>query len=56
MDCPRCGKPVKGTGKTGLCRSCAVTLATRKRDNPWKHHAMSHRTRRNVPVTLARTP
>ncbi len=22
--CPRCGEPVKGTGKTGLCQVCAV--------------------------------
>ena len=28
--CPRCGAPVKGTGKTGMCRPCAVVLGAKK--------------------------
>lgn len=29
--CQRCGAPVAGTGKTGMCKPCAVGLAQRKR-------------------------
>ena len=33
MICPRCGTPVKGYGKTGMCQPCAATLLARKRPN-----------------------
>jgi NMD protein affecting ribosome stability and mRNA decay len=29
-DCPRCGKPVKGFGKTGMCQSCAASCTNRR--------------------------
>jgi hypothetical protein len=59
MDCPRCGKPVKGFGKTGMCRACACALSNKRRDNPWRIHGarryQQQRIRPTAPVTLART-
>lgn len=58
--CPRCGSPVAGTGKTGMCKPCASSLSVRRR-MAWEAYraevfcrgrtnSKNHRSR--APVTL----
>jgi len=54
--CPRCGAPVAGTGKTGMCKPCATSLSAR-RTGMWPKirndaRRNGHGTPRRVPVTL----
>ena len=37
--CKSCNKPIKGTGKLGLCRSCGASVRDRKNDMTGKCNA-----------------
>ena len=54
--CPRCGSPVAGTGKTGMCKPCATSLAAR-RTGLWpkirnQSRPVGYGTPRRAPITL----
>ncbi len=57
--CPRCGAPVKGTGKTGMCHVCASSVSRKSKigrsvlEEGARHRAHKHRYRKPAPVTLA---
>jgi hypothetical protein len=60
VKCKRCGEPITGKGKTGMCVSCAGSLSMthylqikrRGKTIAWVQALSAHR-RRNIPITLA---